>query len=110
MEGDNALVVVRKDWFDQTLYPLFFDTPSGSTTNAHVLSGRVEDTNDLRGLWMQDVVSRDHKTDGSPVILRLMIPWEFILTVGVVADDKARLPTGFSHATGLSAPGDRISH
>ncbi|HEY7450687.1 MAG TPA: hypothetical protein VH702_21195 [Vicinamibacterales bacterium] len=102
-----AFVVVQKTWFDHAMKGLT-GHESGSLINAHVIQAPLDDVTDHRGLWLQDVKSRwVKKTDGSVVIMRLMIPWQFVLAVGLT-DEPAKMPTGFTsdNVTDLTASDD----
>ena len=98
---ETAFVVVQKTWFDLAMNPLVTGRPSESQFNAHVMIGTLDDISDLRGLWLRDITSRMAKKDGASVTMRLMIPWQFILSVGL-ADESVKIPTGFPHVTDLT--------
>jgi hypothetical protein len=99
-----ALVVVKKSWFDLAMQGIT-GHESGSQVDAHVIQAPINDVTDPRGLWLQEVKSRYVKpSDGSPVFVRLMIPWEYVLAVGL-ADEPAKMPAGFTanNVTDLTA-------
>jgi hypothetical protein len=99
---ETAFVVVQKTWFDLAMNPLVTGRPSESQVDAHVMIGTLDEISDLRGLWLRDITSRMAKKDGSFVTMRLMIPWQFILSVGLV-DESVKIPTGFNNVTVLTA-------
>jgi hypothetical protein len=100
----KAFVVVDQEWFDKALYMFISDKRSASTNGAHLITGPVEDLSDHRGIWLSDVESRvRNSNDDSPVPpMRLMIPWQFVLAVGVVEGAETKLPAGFQNVTDLT--------
>ena len=86
----TAFVVVQRTWFNHAMHGLT-GHESGSEIDSHVIQAALDDVNDQRGLWLRDIKSRWVKaTDGSPVIMRLLIPWQFVLAVGL-ADESGNM-------------------
>jgi hypothetical protein len=85
----TAIVVVTKEWIDTGVRFLLNDGKmSGSTSNTHIVTADVENTSDQRGLWLKNVKTRAMKRDGSVVTMRLMIPWTFVLGLGLVGGER----------------------
>jgi hypothetical protein len=98
----TAFVVVQREWFNQAIQPLT-DNESHSEIDAHVMIGTVDDLTDLKGLWLRDVPSRYlKKGSNSFITMRLMIPWQSVLSLGLV-DESPTLPVGFNNVTVLKA-------
>jgi hypothetical protein len=97
----TAFVVVQKEWFNHGMRALT-GHESQSERDAHVMICTVDDMADHLGLWIRDVTSHYRKNDAGPFVkMRLMIPWQFVLSVGLV-DDKMKIPTGFQNTTVLT--------
>jgi hypothetical protein len=100
-QKETVFVVVKKTWFDAAMDPLVTGRPSKSQVDAHVMVATVDDASDHRGLWLRGIKSRYQRKDGSPVDMRLMIPWQFVLALGLVAE-SVKMPTGFVNTTVLT--------
>src|SRR5262245_150283 len=93
---ERAFVIVTQEWFDLAMRPLVTGTKSRSTMGIHLISAIVEDLADHRGLWLRDIRTSQPTEDGATVTMRLMIPWQFVVSVGVVEEDSAKLQPGFA--------------
>ena len=100
---DIAFVVVTRDWFDATIPRLAGRSDSGSALNAHVIQAPLKDTSDPRGLWLHRIeTDKFHKADGGSVVMDLLIPWQYVLAVGVVSGHTSDT-LGFTGATVLKS-------
>jgi hypothetical protein len=105
-KSQTAFVVVQKSWFDHAMHGLT-GRESKSEIDSHVIMAPLDDINDPRGLWLRDIDSPwIKKTDSSTVIMRLMIPWHFVLAVGL-ADEAGPIPTGFTGNTVTDLTADK---
>ena len=94
--AQTAIVVVSKDWIDTAVRHLInHGQQSRSTGETHVIFADLEDTSDHRGLWLKNVRTTRLTTDGSNITMRFMIPWSFIVALGVV-DHGAPVEPGFA--------------
>jgi hypothetical protein len=101
----TAFVVVQKSWYDDAISHLAGGY-SNSTGDVHVIVGRLDNETDPHGLWLRDVPTEMRKQrDGSRVTLqRLMIPWRYVVALGI-GDEAVTLRAGFTNATTvLSTP------
>jgi hypothetical protein len=74
--------------------PMVTGRESNATGDTHMIMAPFDDM-DHRGLWLRDVESNlRRKSDDSQVNMRLLIPWEFVLAVGLV-DESVKIPPGF---------------
>jgi hypothetical protein len=100
-QKQTAFVVVQQSWYDGALKALI-GGHSNSSADHHLITGLLEDASDHRGLWLAGATSeRWFNQDGTPVIMKVMIPWQFVLVLGV-ADEGTTMPAGFKGATVLS--------
>jgi hypothetical protein len=97
----TVFVVVDHAWFDVAMRPLITGTESGSAVGAHLVYGPVKDLHDPHGLWLSRVQSEIfHEKDGSEVLMDVMIPWRYVIALGVV-DETVPLQPGLNGATVL---------
>ena len=93
-----------KTWFDLAISPLVTGKPSQSTKETQVLIATLENNEDPHGLWLRGVESYfTNKESGEAAVMRLTIPWHYVLAVGLVKQG-VKLPVGFTDATVLTAP------
>ena len=99
----TAFVVVQKSWFNLAMNALVTRRDSQSEVDAHVLIADLDDVTDHRGLWIRNIKSAyQNKKDDSWVMMKLMIPWQFVLSVGLV-DKSVSIRVGFNNTTVLTA-------
>src|ERR1035438_2482114 len=97
-QQQTAFVVVSKDWLDTGVrYCISHGRKSRSTSNTHILIGDVENTSDERGLWLKNIKTTAFSDGDSPATLtmKFMIPWTFVLGLGLVADEAGETKLGF---------------
>jgi hypothetical protein len=91
-QKQTAFVVVSKDWIDSgARYFINNGEMSSSTTNTHIVIGEVEDATNERGLWLKNVKTTGFTRASSPgvaVTMRVLIPWAFVLSLGLVVDHE----------------------
>src|SRR5262245_50851919 len=110
MPKQTVFLVVQRAWYDLTMNPLITGTGSKSTGDAHVMYGAVKDLSDHRGLWFEKLTSEAiTERDGTKLIMDVMVPWKYILCLGLV-DERTPSPVGFTGATVLKSEGDESSH
>ncbi len=108
-QKQTAIVVVSKEWIDTAVRHLVnHGRESRSTGQTHVITADIEDTADHRGLWLSNVNTSQLTKDGSNVTMRFMIPWNFILGLGVV-DHSLQVKTGFARSVAFE-PADLTNH
>ena len=97
-QKQTAIVVVNKSWIDTAVRHLVNNgQTSRSTGETHLLIGDVEDASDHRGLWLKNILTNQLTRDGSPITMKLMIPWSFIVGVGLADDDlQGKMKPGFN--------------
>ena len=97
-QNQLAIIVVSRDWFDTAARHLLNNgEPSRSKAHTHIITAKIDDLNDARGLWLKDMTSTWVR-NGDPVnMLSFMIPWSFVLALGVVDDQVEKLTPGFRH-------------
>ena len=97
-QTNTGFVIVSKDWFDTPgVYQLIGrGRPRRSTGDAHTLIGPVSDANNHLGLWLGPIGTTELTTDGSPVVMRFLIPWRFVLGLGVETDSSKPRSVGFN--------------
>ena len=90
-------MVVSKDWINTAgvRHLVNHGRESRSTGETHLVIADLEDTSDHHGLWLKNVNTTSLKPDGSNVTMRFMIPWSFIVGLGVV-DREAGVEAGFA--------------
>ena len=101
----RAFVMVQRSWFDETIGPVTSGRESQSTGNAHTIVGTLDDIADHRGLWLQDVPTlyRKQKDDSPVTFARLLIPWQYVLSLGLEdATTSAKIKPGFANTTDLT--------
>ena len=100
-QKQTAIVVVSKDWIDSAVKHLINDgRESRSTGDTHIVYADLEGSSDPHGLWLKNVKTNRLKEDGSEVVMRFMIPWAFVVALGVV-DHGIDLEPGFAGAISL---------
>jgi hypothetical protein len=100
----DAFVVVSKEWFD---FPGIRDLlnagrRSKSTGEAHLLIAPLVDSSDHKGLWVKGITTRELTQDGSPVTMDFMIPWNYVIGLGMRTDD--------GNSGGLGFKVDELTH
>jgi hypothetical protein len=92
-----AFALVNRDWLNSGVHFLLNDGKrSTSTAPTHLIIGDLESSSDPVGLWLSGVKTTQLTDDGSPVAMRLLIPWSAILTVGIADADRTKLKPGFA--------------
>jgi hypothetical protein len=108
-QKETAIVVVSKDWINTGVRHLInHGRESASTGETHLIFADLEDTADLRGLWLKNVHTNRLTADGSKVTMRFMIPWGAIVGLGVV-EHGAKLDPGFAGGVVIE-PADMTDH
>jgi hypothetical protein len=101
-QKQTAIVVVTKAWINTSVRHLINDgRESHSTGDTHIVYADLEGTSDHHGLWLRNIKTARLTADGSEVAMtRFMIPWTFIVALGVV-DHGAQVETGFAGGISL---------
>jgi len=102
----TAVVVVSKNWIDTSVRHLINEgRESRSTGETHIVYADLEGTSDPHGLWLKNVKTTRIKADGEEVVMaRFMIPWAFIVALGVI--DHAQLELGFTGGVPIEQSAD----
>ena len=89
----TAIVVVSKAWMDTGGVRLLVNDgrKSQSSDDTHIVVAPLDDSSDQLGLWLQGITTTQMTEDGSPLTMRLMIPWSFIVALGIVDGEKETL-------------------
>lgn len=91
----TAVVVVSKDWIDTSVRHLInHGQESRSTGDTHIVYADLEDTSDHHGLWLKNIKTTQLMKDGSETVMRFMIPWAFVVALGVI--DGVEVKPGFA--------------
>jgi len=100
MTKQTAFVVVNKDWIDSgARYLVNNGERSRSDGDTHIFIGEVEDATSERGLWLKNVKTTAFDRPSSPgagIIMKVMIPWAFVLSLGLVDDEAGKAKLGYS--------------
>lgn len=84
----TAIVIVSKHWINtegiNTI--LAKGRISEATGDAHIVIATVSDTSDPQGLWLSGIKTSELKRDGSSISMKFMVPWRFVLGLGLVDD------------------------
>jgi hypothetical protein len=95
-----AVVVVPKHWFNSGAHLLLNNgEESGSDGETHFVIAPVDDVSDAYGLWLKDITTTGLTKNGSPVEMRFMIPWQFVLGLGLMDDQTDKAAFGFRHGS-----------
>lgn len=86
----TAVVFVDKSWYDSTLRFLLDKSPSRSTEEVHILVGALKDAGDTVGLWMSGLKTKEVKP-GVEVAMELLIPWRYVVAVGLIDEANPRI-------------------
>jgi len=82
-----AFIVVRKDWYNSAgiNHLLGNGRESRADGEAHLIMAGDPDLSDHRGVWIPGVVTTAvlNRSDNSPTKMRFLIPWQYILGVGL---------------------------
>ena len=91
-DGQTAIVVVSKDWFNTPgiRHVLARGIESRSSGPTHLLIGPLADRNDPHGLWVKGITATNLTRDASPVKLEFMIPWGYVYGLALVQDESAQ--------------------
>jgi hypothetical protein len=96
-QKQTAIVVVSKDWINTGVRFLVNHGKKsgtiGGSPDTHLVIAPVDDASDHRGLWLKGITTTELTTDTSPVTLKFMIPWSFVLGLGLI--DGERNSVGF---------------
>ena len=94
-QKDTAVVVVSKEWMNSGVHHVANESRlSESDGDTHLFIAPLEDALDHRGLWLRDVKSTRLTEDASSVTMKFLIPWQFILAVGLI-EEGSKVPMGF---------------
>ena len=95
--NQKAIVVVSRDWINTGVRHLVNrGQESRSTSDTHIIFSEVDDVSDQRGLWLKDVSTTALTKDGSKTTMRLMIPWAYIVALGLIEGDMPERKPGFA--------------
>jgi hypothetical protein len=66
------------------------------SSETHLLIGPLEDAVDPHGVLLSGITSHQLTEDGSPITMKLLVPWSAILALGIVEDENAKVKHGYT--------------
>jgi hypothetical protein len=91
---NTGFVFVDKAWFNQTLRGLFGLDRTETLENVHLMIGEIE-VNEALGVWLKDTKTSVLRKDGAEVKMDFLVPWRFVVGVGLSEDDAIPSRVGF---------------
>src|SRR5688572_18948045 len=102
----TAFIVVSKEWFNTAgiNHILNDGKESHASGGAHLIMAGDPDLSDHRGIWLTNVVTTAvlNTSDGSPVNMKFMIPWHYVLGLGLPELQSQESTIGFKAGAGTT--------
>lgn len=95
---------------DQHVRYLVRNGKMSSSADTHIVIPPLEDASDQRGLWLREITTTQLTEDLSPVTMKFMIPWSFVIACGLVDDRPEKVRLGFDVIPGQAQerPGEPL--
>jgi hypothetical protein len=101
----TVFIIVDERWFNMAGVNDLVGrgVKSNSSSGAHLIISGITDLSDHKGIWLGNVTTNIlHAKDRSPVTMKVMIPWSYVLSVGVQEEEVGEsMPIGFT-TTGVA--------
>jgi len=101
-----AFIVVSKEWFNTggINHILANGRESQGSGEAHLIMAGDPDLSDPRGIWLTNVITTAvlNRSDESPVKMKFMIPWHYVLGLGLPDVQSAESTIGFKAGAGTT--------
>jgi hypothetical protein len=101
----STFIVVDKHWFNMAGINdiLANGRKSQNTGDAHLLMSDDFDISDHRGIWLNHVTTKAvlHRKDNSQVTMKFMIPWRYVLGLGLSEEGSTSIGFKAGEATTL---------
>jgi hypothetical protein len=101
-----AFIVVSKEWFNTggINHILANGRQSQGSGEAHLIMADNADLSDHRGIWLTNVITTAvlNRSDESPVKMKFMIPWHYVLGLGLPDVQSAESTIGFKAGAGIT--------
>ena len=96
MGKQTAIVVVNKDWFNSGGRILVGNRRSSSTGQVHIVTAALKDASGPVGVWLENIKREGFTTDGSELIMDVLIPWSAIVSLGIFEGSEDQIKVGFA--------------
>lgn len=93
----RAFVVVSRSWVNTDGISEIVNNgrKSQADGDAHMVIAPLHDVSDHRGLWLEKITTDKLRRDGATISLTFMIPWSFVLGLGLLDETDAAASIGF---------------
>ena len=101
-----AFIVVSKEWFNTggINHILANGRESQGNGEAHLIVAGDPDLSEHRGIWLTNVITTAvlNRSDESPVKMKFMIPWHYVLGLGLPDVQSTESTIGFKAGAGTT--------